>query len=113
TPLASPGMLPRHYSPRTPLECAGIERVRELARDGKRVAWLTHTALPEANAATREMPAKAVEYAARLYAVLHEIDALGLDRIIIELPPASDEWLAIRDRLRRASTAYPSIEEGV
>src|SRR5438874_1742255 len=30
TPLASPGMLPRHYAPRTPLECAGVERVREL-----------------------------------------------------------------------------------
>jgi L-threonylcarbamoyladenylate synthase len=103
TPLASPGMLPRHYAPRTPLECGDIERVRELARDGKRVAWMTWSATPEANAATREMPTNAVDYAAKLYAVLHELDAMGLDRIIVEMPPEGDEWLAIRDRLRRGS----------
>jgi L-threonylcarbamoyladenylate synthase len=103
TPLTSPGMLPRHYAPRTPLECANVERVRELGREGKRVGWVTWSATPEANAATREMPTNAVEYAAKLYAVLHELDALGLDRIIIELLAEGDEWLAVRDRLHRAS----------
>jgi L-threonylcarbamoyladenylate synthase len=105
TPLASPGMLPRHYAPRSPLECADVERVRELAREGKRVGWVTWSATPETNAATREMPTHAVEYAAKLYAVLHELDALGLDRIIVETLPEGDDWLAICDRLRRASRA--------
>ena len=45
-PLASPGMLARHYVPRTPLEYAGVERVRELARMGKRVGWVTWSATP-------------------------------------------------------------------
>jgi L-threonylcarbamoyladenylate synthase len=103
-PLPSPGMFPRHYAPRTPLEMGTIERVRDLARQGVRVGWLPHTGTKEANATTREMPAVAAEYAARLYAVLHELDLLGLDRIIVEMLPEEAEWLAIRDRLRRAST---------
>jgi hypothetical protein len=35
--------------------------------------------------------------------VLHELDQLGLDRIVVELPPVTDEWLAVRDRLMRAA----------
>ena len=50
TPLASPGMLPRHYAPHTPLECATVERVRELVQEGKRVGWVTWSATPETNA---------------------------------------------------------------
>ncbi len=102
-PLMSPGMLPRHYAPRTPLELGDVERVRELAREGKRVGWVTWSATPETNAATREMPTNAVEYAAKLYAVLHELDVLGLDRIIVETLPVGDEWLAIRDRITIAA----------
>jgi L-threonylcarbamoyladenylate synthase len=107
TPLASPGMLPRHYAPRTPLECAAAERVRELVHEGNRVGWVTWSATPETNAATHVMPANAVEYAAKLYAVLHELDMLGLDRIIVETLPNGDDWLAIQDRLRRASYCRP------
>jgi L-threonylcarbamoyladenylate synthase len=49
------------------------------------------------------MPADAVGYAARLYDVLHDLDARGLDRILIELPPDTEVWLAVRDRLMRAA----------
>ena len=103
TPLLSPGMLPRHYAPHTPLELGTLERVRELAREGKRVAWVTWSATTEAQAVTRVMPANAVKYAAQLYAVLHELDALALERILVEPLPDGDNWLAVRDRLRRAS----------
>ena len=34
-----------------------------------------------------------------------KLDALGLDRIIVDLPLDREEWLAVRDRLRRASSA--------
>jgi L-threonylcarbamoyladenylate synthase len=50
------------------------------------------------------MPADAVRYAARLYDVLHDLDRRELSRILIELPPATDEWLAVRDRLTRAAS---------
>jgi L-threonylcarbamoyladenylate synthase len=49
------------------------------------------------------MPADASSYAARLYAVLHELDAENLEWIAVELPPETSEWAAIHDRLRRAA----------
>ncbi len=51
------------------------------------------------------MPEDADGYAARLYAVLHELDGQALDRIVVDLPPRTDAWLAVHDRLRRAATA--------
>jgi L-threonylcarbamoyladenylate synthase len=50
------------------------------------------------------MPADVRGYAARLYDELHELDRRELSRILVELPPETDEWLAVRDRLTRAAT---------
>ncbi|HEV3383913.1 MAG TPA: Sua5 family C-terminal domain-containing protein, partial [Gemmata sp.] len=41
--------------------------------------------------------------AAQLYDSLHRIDRLKLDLILIEEPPNTPEWAAIRDRLKRAA----------
>jgi len=106
--LPSPGMLPRHYAPRTPVECAehGALRVKELLEAGLRVGRLAlpGSSGPERSGATTVvMPADASAYAASLYATLHALDARGLDRIVVDLPPNGEEWLAIRDRLRRAA----------
>jgi L-threonylcarbamoyladenylate synthase len=106
--LPSPGMLARHYAPRTPLECAadgGAARVAELCREGRRVGWLTQGPAPDVppGASVRVLPADPGAYAAGLYAVLHDLDAAGLDRIIVALPPDTVEWQAVHDRLRRAS----------
>jgi L-threonylcarbamoyladenylate synthase len=104
--LPSPGMLPRHYAPRTPLECSvdGRERVAELLRAGARIGWLTwNEPASTAGLIVPRMPMDTPGYAAHLYAVLHTLDDAGLDRIIVDLPPDNEEWLAVRDRLRRAS----------
>jgi len=104
----SPGMLGRHYAPRAPLECVagdGRARVDELCRQGLRVGWLTlapeRSAHPEVR--VRTLPSDAAAYAAQLYAALHELDDVGVDRIVVALPPAEEDWLAVHDRLRRAS----------
>jgi L-threonylcarbamoyladenylate synthase len=108
-PLPSPGLLARHYAPRTPLECIGgdaTQRVRDLTAAGQRVGWLTFApvAPDEPAVPVREaLPDDPATAASRLYAILHELDDLGLDRIVVTLPPDSPEWLAIRDRLRRAA----------
>ena len=44
-------------------------------------------------------------YAAQLYAALHTLDDLGIERIVVDLPPDTEEWLAVRDRLRRAAAS--------
>ncbi len=91
----SPGMHERHYSPRTRVILG------EPPRDG-RGAYLWRTReLPAARLV--RMPEDAEAYAAVLYAQLHALDAAGLDWIAIEPPPEDQEWVAIRDRLRRAA----------
>jgi L-threonylcarbamoyladenylate synthase len=106
--LPSPGMLSRHYAPRTLLECIegdSSARVEQLCDEGQRVGWVRQDregSVPAA-ASLRRLPGDAASYAAELYRVLHELDRAGLDRIVVELPPNTAEWLAVRDRLRRAS----------
>jgi L-threonylcarbamoyladenylate synthase len=110
TPLPSPGMLERHYAPRALLECTpddGWERIEALCRQGSRVGWLTFAVNPDQvrpELVIQVMPREAAAYAALLYAVLHDLDDAGVDRIVVALPPDSPEWLAVRDRLRRAAT---------
>ncbi len=109
-PLPSPGRLAKHYAPRTSMECLdGNEnacRVEELLQQGLRVGWITLKPAFDAarsNLVVRPMPIEPAAYAAQLYAALHELDGLALDRIVVDLPPDTDEWLAVRDRIMRAS----------
>jgi len=109
TPLPSPGLLERHYAPRTPLsaiEGSGRLLVEELAQSGQRIAWITIVApisVPDRVRAV-PMPKDARAYAIQLYATLHQLDHERFDRIVVDLPPATEEWLAVRDRLLRAAT---------
>jgi L-threonylcarbamoyladenylate synthase len=107
-PLPSPGMLARHYAPRAPLECItgnAAVRVAELIGQGLRVGWLKLGGNGGSLSGVIQvaMPRDPLTYAARLYAELHALDDAGVDRSIVELPPDTEEWLTIRDRLRRAS----------
>src|SRR5262249_52907077 len=107
--LRSPGLLRRHYAPRTPLDVVESDlgpAIDALRHARLRIGVLTFGGLELASAPglqIRNMPTAAEEYAAQLYAVLPELDAAGLDRIIVCLPPDRPEWLAVRDRLRRAA----------
>jgi L-threonylcarbamoyladenylate synthase len=111
-PLPSPGMLSRHYAPRTPLElqtrrAEALKRLDELAGAGLRVGYMPLGPMALAQpkrVIVRPMPAEAPAYEAVLYAVLHDMDALALDRLLVEEPPDREEWLAVRDRLRRAAS---------
>lgn len=108
-PARSPGMLDRHYAPAVPLECLpeSRSRVEQLCDAGLRVGWLTigpSSAERLGGLFVLELPTDPAGYATQLYAALHTLEALGLDRIVAELPPDDEAWLAIRDRLRRAST---------
>ncbi len=97
----SPGMHPRHYSPRTLLHLIHNGRVPTQGAG----AYLQITCPPAGN--VREvvaMPNNADGYAAQLYSVLHALDTKGYDWIAVETPPPSVEWEAVLDRLRRAST---------
>jgi len=106
------GSLLSHYAPVTPLEVLPREdfwqRACALAAQGLRVATLEWSA-PDAVHSEHErivrttMPANAVAYGQLLYATLRQLDHAQFDRMIAEAPPQSTEWLAVTDRLRRAS----------
>jgi L-threonylcarbamoyladenylate synthase len=94
-PLPSPGMLTKHYSPRTALEVADTPDEVAFLADLYETAGL--------KVARYTLPPDPVTAAASLYADLHALDAGGFDRIIVALPPDADEWRAVRDRLTRAA----------
>ena len=105
----APGMLEKHYAPRTPLmlvEATLInELVRSFVRQGQRVAVLAREAnqpLIE-NLAWIAAPAMPKKYAHDLYANLRQLDAAGCNVIIVEEPPFAIAWVAVRDRLARAA----------
>ncbi len=105
-PLPSPGMLERHYAPRTPARLfdaadwpeildAVVGEAAVVSHQRARVAHRPHGLL--------RMPMDAEGYAARLYAALHEADEMGATVILVEEPRGEGPlWDAIRDRLRRA-----------
>jgi len=96
----SPGMHPRHYSPRTRLL---LVRNGAVPDDGAG-AYLQLHSRPTGN--VRElimMPASAGEYAEKLYRTLHDLDSRDLDWIAVDVPDDTPEWEAVRDRLRRAA----------
>ena len=85
----SPGLMAKHYSPRTPvvLVASAAEAADALGTSG--------TVL--------DLGTDPVAAAARLYACLHELDNCRYERIVVVLPPDKPEWAAVRDRLTRAA----------
>lgn len=106
-PRAS-GTLEAHYAPSTPVALveAGLlpETVQRLHAHGRRTALLRRAALPEVRAiAQAELPAEPDGYAHDLYAALRAMDGAGADIILVEAPPAENDWQGVNDRLRRAA----------
>ena len=93
----SPGMHQRHYSPRTPVLL--VSDPHQLPDRKGAYVWHTNPGLFPRSV---HMPEDPAGYAARLYAVLHTLDAENWPWIGVELPPEQPEWAAITDRLRRA-----------
>jgi L-threonylcarbamoyladenylate synthase len=98
--VVAPGMLMRHYAPRTRLVVDGT-------RPPGRVGLLAFQspADPSGYAAVEVLSTTGDlrEAAANLFAAMRRLDALGLDAIVAERVPEEGLGLAINDRLRRAS----------
>ena len=100
-----PGQMAIHYAPRTPafrLEFGSPIPPPDLVRTFVTIGFGDGSDdvdrwLPDPESAARD-----------LYATLHELDALGLDFLLIVPPPDEPRWRAIRDRIRRATRPWPS-----
>ena len=97
------GGLERHYAPRTPARIVPAHALdREIAKGKDKVAVLAFSRPDERVDYWLRMPRDPQAYAHRLYAALRELDTAGCERILVEAPPESPEWRAVRDRLQRA-----------
>ncbi len=100
----SPGMLARHYAPRTPLTL--LEEDAPIPTDLKgRTGWLIYDRIldvkgPQEVLSTRRNLSEA---ATRLFACLRRLDHLGLDQIVAWKVPDRGLGCAINDRLTRAA----------
>lgn len=105
SPRAS-GTLEAHYAPRTRMRLlprqallAALDAARSSAQ---RCVVLALEQMPGGGEGL-VLPARASRYGHDLYAALRRLDALGADLILVEQPPADEDWLAVNDRLRRAA----------
>jgi L-threonylcarbamoyladenylate synthase len=112
TILRSPGSLPKHYSPKAKLSVLSWRDETELASrlaplnfPPEKIFIVAHNRIPAQGGFGRValLPHDAEAFARALYSELHQCDADGAGLIVVEAPPAGDEWRAIADRLARAS----------
>jgi L-threonylcarbamoyladenylate synthase len=100
------GGLERHYAPKTPAVLVPPHELdAEIARRGAAVAVLAFSRPDERVDYWIRMPRDPQAYAQRLYAALRELDAAGCETILVESPPETTEWTAVRDRLSRAAAS--------
>ncbi len=98
------GGLARHYAPNTPVLLVPPHALgSEIAERKASVAVLAFSGSDPRVDSWLRMPREPQGYARRLYGALRELDGAGCQTILVEEPPDTPEWNAIRDRLLRAS----------
>ena len=102
----SPGQLPSHYAPKTPLILVD-DAAAFVCPPGKRcglLGWRTRSVEKFAVAQSLSRDQRFTEAATNLFRFLRELDGQGLDLIVAERLPDKDLGAAINDRLSRAAT---------
>lgn len=122
-PQPAPGMLDRHYAPRTPLVLSpprwtddAVEALRARLGPADAVGYLGWSQAPDLLAGRAVVgrvltPDGDVAEAARgLFAALRDLDGAGVSLIVAErCPVTTGLGAAIADRLRRASAGTPPL----
>ncbi len=107
----SPGLLPRHYSPDTPLKLVSDEEVPEVIESlekGTQGFLLLTGVGPNAEFSGANLQSLSsdgtLESAARnLYALLHQLDRGGISLIYVQRFPETGLGVALNNRLERAA----------
>jgi L-threonylcarbamoyladenylate synthase len=113
TPASSPGQHETHYSPRAPayrftrdqLDIV-LRDAADVDRDAPGILFFGETPVEAREIAFNglgESPTSPRMYARQLYRMLRELDQLNPNRIFVEMPPDDPDWVAVRDRLTRAT----------
>lgn len=103
----APGLLERHYSPRTRAilvpgeQMAALIDLREM--DGVKIGVLAFSQQDCGGSRVERLGNDPELYSRQLYAALRRLDHPSIDLILVEQPPQTPSWLAINDRLTRAT----------
>ncbi len=104
----APGLLPRHYSPRTPLTLHDRLSPAVAAASSRDQAWVFLARPPgprQPHVFCFDPRGDLRGVARRLFAVLRQLDAAGFERIHVERVPGHDGLAhALNDRLARAAS---------
>jgi L-threonylcarbamoyladenylate synthase len=101
----APGTLESHYAPHQPLRLVtseGWSQALHKASPRRAVLALSPRPARDASMMWIDAPRQSQDYARDLYANLRALDVSGCDEILVEAPPATADWIAVRDRLDRA-----------
>lgn len=109
----APGTLASHYAPNAPvrlMEAADLNAALSVwnsaqHRPHERPRLAVYSRLPVSGVGVvwRPMPHEASACAQELFAVLRELDDLGVALIWVQVPPATADWAGVADRLQRAA----------
>lgn len=114
----APGLQAAHYAPTTPLRVMPREDLGDLLERrsdaGSRCAVLAYSLAepPESPHIWRMMPSEPAGYAHDLYAAIRDLDSACSSLIVVEAPPPGAGWLAVVDRLQRASVGSGEQPDG-
>ena len=100
-----PGQHVLHYSPKTPiLLFQSRESLNDFAKTSqKSCAALLVGAGEYPVCHYVQLSDQAAKAAEALYGALHQLDALQVEQLLVEMPPRTTNWAAINDRLCRAA----------
>jgi len=109
--MITPGSSASHYAPLQPLYLLEknhlFETALKLMEENNSFSALSFSEKPsEFNLEMCQWicaPLNPAQYAQQLYDNLHSLDKINNICILVEVPPDTKEWLAIKDRLQRAS----------
>lgn len=106
--IRSPGNMKEHYQPHTRSRLAfadEIERSVNNTLSEKNIGYVIYSVFEKVFASERviQLSSNKAKYTSRIYEALYRLDQMGLDEIIIEMPPSDEEWDDVRDRLLKAT----------
>jgi L-threonylcarbamoyladenylate synthase len=104
-PIKAPGQHLLHYSPKTPVKLfQSREALNSFVKSAQRsCAALLFGEGELPSCFYLQLSSKPAEAAEALYDALHQLDALQVQQLLVEMPPRGAEWAAIQDRLSRAA----------
>jgi len=104
----SPGQLPFHYSPTTPIHLLTLENIEKTKKQKVGAIFLSgnYSKFKFTKEIILSRSASLSEAAANLFSTLHKLDDLQLDSILIEPFPEVGLGVALMDRIKKAIAKY-------